>query len=311
MMIVLFLYFGFLLPYLVGRACNRVFSWRKSYIGVTSAHGIGLIVLFAIFYVVSFVPLSRGMAVSELAHWMSLLGYGIGIVSLLVLNRKLWQDAHAAKVAWPVIALAIIALICSVLFLRPDSMDVTGEMVRRMVDSNVFYGVTPYTGEAWLGTNHSPVEAIYGIGAVLMGIDPLVYLHRLTPVALLVAYFGVYLEIGTILFGEDNRTRDTFLAIVIGIYGLEVFREGQPLLNVLCNPWNGQTLLGSMILPMAFAMAYQWIRTKCWQCLLFAGCLLVVAQLCYGDGAMMVAFLWAVAIVVAFVLKRMARRKAA
>ncbi len=311
MTILLVVYFGFILPYLMGRTWKRLFPWRQSNIGITAAHGMGVVALLAVFYVASFLPLSRSMSVSALSHWMLLLGLGLGAVCLIILNRKLWQDFHVERLSWPVVAMAVVLMLLSVMALRPDGMDLTGELVRRMADSDVFYGARAYDGAAWEGANHSPIEAIYAMVATLFGMDATVCLHRMAPVILLVAYFGCYLEMGTMLFGEDTKARNIFLTIAMGFFLLEAFRDGPLLANVLCNPWNGQTILGSLVLPMSFALAYQWLSSKRWQCLLGAACLVVVGQLCYGDGAMMVIFLWAVAVVVALIRHKVEGRVSA
>lgn len=308
MTILLLLYFGFILPYLVGRAWNRVFPIRQSNIGITTAHGMGMLVLFAIFYVASFVPMSRGMGVTELAHWMKLLGFALGVVALAVVNVRLWKDFHVERVSWPVACVAVILLLLSVLVLRPENSDITGEVVRRMTDTNVFYRTTPYGTEPFVGSNHSPIEAIYGIGAVILQMDAVVMLHRITPLVLLVAYFGIYLEIAILFWGNHAKAKQVFLLFVMGLLFIETLLGGSVLHNVLCNPWNGQTLLGSAVLPMAFAVAYHWLRTKRWQCILFAGCLLVAAQLCYGDGAIMVVFLGGVTLVVSLLRRWMERK---
>lgn len=302
MKIALFLYFGFVLPYLMGRVWHRLLPWRQSHIGIATSHGMGMLALFAVFYVASFLPLSRGMSVDVLSHWMLRLGLVLGVVCLLILNRKLWTDFQVEHLPIYVVAPAILLLLLSVFALRPDSLDVTGELVRRMVDSNVFYGVKPYSGAAWEGTNHSPIEAIYGIGAVLADMDATLFLHRVIPCVLLLSYFGIYVEAGNILFENDSKSRNIFLVIAMSFFLLEAFRRGPVLINVLCNSWNGQTLLGSMVLPMAFAIAYYWLRTKRWQAIPAELCFLISAQLCFGDGAMMVLFLCGITVIVAFIM---------
>ena len=304
MTVLKFIYLGFLLPYIVGRTWKQLLFRRELHTGVLASHGLGVLALFAVFYIFSFLPISRNLPVDVSARYFWPISFGLGAVCLVILHWRLWIDFHMDKVSVWYVILACAAITLSVACLVPHREDITAELVRMMVDSNTFYPGNAYTGVAYVdgGVNHSPMEALYAVTAMKTSLDGTWFLHRLVPFILIPAYLGIYQLVTGILCEEDKRLQQLVPLIVLGFLLLEAFHDGPIYLDVLATPWNGQTLLTSAVLPLNFAVAYDWLKNKRWQSFLSAAGLVVAGQLCYADGGAIVGVIWVIVVLIGFVM---------
>jgi len=311
-----------LLAYLLGAAWMYVFTieHRDSAAikaGIMECIGWGQLILIAAFFVLSFVPLQRGMQLQSLAKYTLYACVALGVVALVVLRhhvmdpiRHTWKRMgecvkESAAVYLVGLVLGIIAWFGTAFCFQPDITDTTPEYVMYMLQTGELALADPYrmTLLEPLAVNHSPLYVIYAIGAFWDGLNGVIYVQRFLPLVLVPGILGLYRWIASVCF-ESVKQQNRFFLIVIVLGLLEVVRTHALLTGVFQNPWAGQTMLAMVVIPTAFAVGICLARRMQWKLIPYWLLLLLAGQCVYAKGFAPVGLLGVVAGIIAFMERR-------
>ena len=264
------IYIMAVLPLLCGGALRRIQRVKS---GVIECYGIGFIALMGIYAVGSFIPLRRGIGLSELSACCLYAALIMGVISLVILlipdeygiasvfsEKEIPKESpHRAgsfcdiwKLA--VMAAAVILLFISLFFTVSSAADTVPETVRTMIATGRFYENDIYSRQP---LEHPVIprfawESMFAVMANLCGIDSFVFVHKILAASLIIAGYGIYIGLSKRFIPTDERERLVFFGTVIGLYGIELFHDGALQFGFFYNIWFGQTLAVTLIFPAVF-----------------------------------------------------------
>ncbi len=308
-MIVL-VYLGIVLPYLVGQAWLRILGTTKENNGVLISYTHGLIGIGGMFFLISLVPLQSQWTLIELASMSGIVSGVMGIISLIIANKHVldgffatMERLRAAEAGyWVCIGIAVLTIGLAVFVTVPSVDDATPELVGMMMDSGRLYGADPYTGVAYVDgrVNHTPIEAVYAVLSVLSGVDATILIQRILPMLLVPAYLAV----GIMLLGvflRDKTVRRRGFCIYVLLLVLGAARVSNLYTGVLLNPWNGATLITVLTLPFQFYFVCKWLQDAFMHWItvvLSMGVCVMAAQLVYTKAGLYSCVLWGLGLII-------------
>lgn len=133
------------------------------------------------------------------------------------------------------------------------------------IDTNTMFEYDAYTGEAYeeLPARYvlSPFPMFTAFVGKSFGLRPIVVAHTLFPViVLLMAYISVWLFAGVFFKKEEERHMVLFLASVLNIFSYYTARYVGA--RLILRPWQGKTILASVILPLVLYFMLTYGRQK-------------------------------------------------
>lgn len=276
-------------------------------------HGIriylmGLISEWAVFFVLAKWAIDRKVSLQVLgARW------GIAVVILSVLAAgKIMKYRQVGKTEWKshtkerllgAAALGIVTFL-SIAGVAAEQEEYTIETAVTMYATDSLYEHDPTTGrgaDTMLSIEKdrlaedakSPVEAYYAVNSLLCRLHPAKFIRILLPCFLMLFYGMVYQQWARYLFGESQKERVTFLALVCLLYATALVAERAIMFGVFQNSWNGGTLLFAGVVPMVVRMLLAEKHSRIWWGMQYAVCALA-GQLLDRNGAFVVTFIFGV-----------------
>ncbi|MBO6215717.1 MAG: hypothetical protein J6N76_09370 [Lachnospiraceae bacterium] len=259
------IYIMAVLPLLCGGALRRIQRVKS---GVIECYGIGFIALMGIYAVGSFIPLRRGIGLSELSACCLYAALIMGVISLVILlipreygiasvfseTVSYIRSITSSKQSLTVMAAAVILLFISLFFTVSSAADTVPETVRTMIATGRFYENDIYSRQP---LEHPVIprfawESMFAVMASLSGIDSFVFVHKILAASLIIAGYGIYIGLSKRFIPTDERERLVFFGTVIGLYGIELFHDGALQFGFFYNIWFGQTLAVTLIFPAVF-----------------------------------------------------------
>ena len=152
----------------------------------------------------------------------------------------------------------------SICFTRPDSEDLTWEIVHTAVETDTLYAYDEYTGERLeavpLKHAYAPIEMLYAASVHLTGISDTVLLYYQMPVYLICFFYMALWKLGTQFFAKTDHI-ESFMWIAAGLYLMTTYLEGQSVVTgIFLNSWNGLTLLSCCVMPAILSCCIAWIK---------------------------------------------------
>lgn len=265
--IVIIAYLFFAVPVLMGILEASVF--RKEEKCISEIITNGYLMMFALFWAVTVFFLRQGQTLSVLTRVWCIIAVVTSLTSLLVGRKLLKKMLNECRVFWQskkyfLLIVTIISVVFSVGFTRPSTEDITVLIVDTAVETDSMYCVNPYSGyETGIIDDSratSPLEMLYATGVQFAGADTKVVIYYILPVILLTFFFLAIWRVSGSFF-EREEQRIGFEVVVIAIYWMTTYMKGRTLATgIFLNSWNGLTMLGCIVLPLAFSMMIQWMQ---------------------------------------------------
>ena len=262
------LYLFAIVPGIFGLAWNCTIKKENEYFWAD-----GMFAMMALFALIAIPMVNRKSTPEELAKiWLVAVSVIVGIV-LLLCNKRLWEQVkkefgkvkQLTKTEKLLCGVMMLLVLGSILWVKPMAADETVSVVQTALDTNTMYEYHPYSGEVYAqgseNGKESPIEMLYAVVCSITGMNPAILIQFVVPFSLQICFFSVYREIGELLFGEERRKRNYFLFFVILLHLTPLYIDGQSLLGgVFRNAWNGETLLGCMVLPGVFRILLRLMK---------------------------------------------------
>ena len=212
------IYIMAVLPLLCGGMLRRIQRVRA---GVIECYGIGFIALMGMYILGSYIPLRRGIGLTELSGYCFLAALIIGVIALVGLlipgeysiGSMFLVTGGYSKWKLSVAAAAVLMLFISLFFTASSSADTVPETVRTMIATGRFYENDIYSRQpydypriprfAW--------ESMFAVMASICGIDSFVFIHKILAAALITAGYGIYIGLAKRFIPGSERRGSYFL----------------------------------------------------------------------------------------------------
>ena len=138
------------------------------------------------------------------------------------------------------------------------------------VDTDTIYRYSPFTGAEY---SHLPARYVLSpwsmLPAVLsriFSVRPIIIFHTILPLIIIPLSYGVIWVLGRVIWRSDDHRSEKSWGFVIAVSFLQIFGAFSTWsvgMRLLIRPWQGKTVLASVVIPLLMAMfIYDWRSEK-------------------------------------------------
>ena len=253
-------YLFFLVPFFAGMFEAGVFRKQKK--SVSAIFVNGYLLTMALFCVIAIVAIRMKMPLSGFAKLWVMVSAVISLAGLVLGRKELSFEKDSA--IWLLGAVFLLSVLLSIGFTKPDSADMTVEIVATSFQTDSMYRHDAYTGYLSMDTDEghafSPIEMFYAVGASLSGMEAGTLVYYVMPVSLLLFFFLSMWQLASVFF-ENKEGRTGFVLFATVLYWMTTWQAKSALVTgIFLNSWHGLTLLSCVILPVALSYILDWMK---------------------------------------------------
>ena len=138
------------------------------------------------------------------------------------------------------------------------------------IDTDTIYHYTPFTGAEYSEFPAryvlSPWSMLPAVLSRIFGIRPIIIFHTLLPVIIIPMSYGAIWLLGRVIWRSDDHRSEKSWGFVIAVSFLQIFGAFSTWsagMRLLIRPWQGKTVLASVIIPLLFVLLiYDWRSEK-------------------------------------------------
>lgn len=293
--IIIILYLILLVPLMLGILWQRYVTKQRLEISVFVQ---GWLCMMALFYCEAVPMILFKMSLTNLKNIWLATAIIITILFLMTFfrTREEWKAEKKERKIGRGILVMFLVVICSILFVKPQTYDDTIEVVMEAYMTDTMYQYQPYTGEMYLELPeekaYSPIEMYYAVLSNMVNAHPAIVVKILIPMGFLVIFMFNYIMWAKILFEKNKKLQEIFLFFIGIIFLLPVISKKMEMFAIWQSCWRGEILLTTTVLPLECYYVYKMIDEVSHQCrrrnmMEHGGKLLIaaiVAQLVYPKG---------------------------
>ena len=252
-----------LIPLLLGIVIKKYIvrnDWDMAWI-----YSTGYVVYFALFWLVSLWPHVNAIDFSfdeYIRMWEKIIPI-VGVALLILANvslvteirdmfGRLFQNKWRLLLVTAMCVMTVVSILCTV----PSPYDNTPE------NASIIDGISNYYYPGYVEDIYTYPECFYVLFSRMTGVATLVTIHTVCPAALLFFFFCAYLTAGEILFSDDDRMQNIFMAFVMVTYFIISFTDSEIGMQVMLNVWNGKTMAINVLLPLEFAYGVKMVGSR-------------------------------------------------